>query len=135
MRKSTSITLILLFVIFLTACNEETSSTYVGENEDWLVQFDVVEKKSLYVNDNEIIGNYVATYKGDSSEGLENKEVLYEVGFEEFTSGGNASLNNEGVLKGTAFQTSCHLDCERGPELIFKVKVADKEENIKLNKE
>ncbi|QFG00096.1 hypothetical protein PB01_15385 [Psychrobacillus glaciei] len=112
MRKTVSIILFLLLVVLLSACNGKTS-TFFGENENWIVKFNINK------NNGSIEGTFIAEYKGGNLEELFNKEVLYEVGFKEPTSGGVGFLNDEGVLEGTAFKKSCYSNCE-GQNLFLK---------------
>ncbi|WP_391122317.1 hypothetical protein [Psychrobacillus sp. L3] len=127
MRKTRFIILFLLLLVILSACNDDKTSSFFGENENWLVKFNISKKNNLFE------GTYIVEYTGGNLEELLNKEIFYEVGFKEPTTGGVGFLNDEGVLEGRVSKKSCYSDCDSS-ELVFNVIIDGKVENIMLNK-
>ncbi|MGE7909338.1 hypothetical protein [Lysinibacillus xylanilyticus] len=120
------------FVVAVLASNKETSTTFVGENNNWSVTVDVNNKGDIAE------GTYVAKYKGNNIENLLEKVISYQVNYKSTSSGGSTYLSDKGVLEGKAFRKSCGNGCPYStidvPELAFKVVVDGIEDRIILQK-
>lgn len=92
------------FVVAVLASNKETSTTFIGGNNNWSVTFDVNNKGNLAE------GTYVAKYKGNNIENLLEKVISYQVNYKSTSSGGSTYLSDNGVLEGKAFKKGVVMD-------------------------
>ncbi|MFF2797044.1 hypothetical protein [Lysinibacillus xylanilyticus] len=75
------------------ASNKETSTTFIGENNNWSVTVDVNNKGDIAE------GTYVAKYKGNNIENLLEKVISYQVNYKSTSSGVSTYLSDNGVLE------------------------------------
>jgi len=92
------------FVVAVLASNKETSTTFIGGNNNCSVTFDVNNKGNLAE------GTYVAKYKGNNIENLLEKVISYQVNYKSTSSGGSTYLSDNGVLEGKAFKKGVVMD-------------------------